>query len=74
MKRTLILGLGATLALSMAACAVQGASEVYAGAEVHRLPNAGGSEVYRVRDREAGAVCYVSDGYNSGGIACVPSQ
>ena len=32
----------------------------------------GGTTVERVVDTKYGVVCYVSDGYNSGGISCLP--
>ena len=36
-----------------------------------QLPDAGPSTVYRVIDPETRIVCYVSDGYKSGGISCL---
>lgn len=32
---------------------------------------ANGGTVVRIYDREEGVVCYVSDGYQSGGISCI---
>lgn len=31
-------------------------------------------DVYRFHDDEAGATCWISKGYNSGGISCVPDS
>lgn len=36
-----------------------------------RLPDALASSVTRITDPEFGVVCYVSDGYKSGGISCL---
>jgi hypothetical protein len=32
---------------------------------------ANGGTVVRIYDREEGVICYVSDGYQSGGISCI---
>ena len=39
---------------------------------VSAMPSAGGMLVYRVKDAETGTTCYVSSGYKSGGISCLP--
>lgn len=31
------------------------------------------SQVYRIRDADTGVVCYVFDGYEKGGMDCLPS-
>lgn len=50
------------------------ASEAKAQADVVDLPYAHGTQVTRVHDRGTGVICYVSDGYKSGGISCIPSS
>lgn len=42
-----------------------------AAGDVAVLPDAVWANVSRVTDKELGVVCYVSDGYKSGGISCI---
>ena len=60
-------------ALGLSACTMSPppTSEHNISGEVANLPAAANSQVSRVTDPENGVVCYVSDGYKSGGISCI---
>jgi hypothetical protein len=69
-KMKLVLMLSLVLLAGCTAAPAASVSGIASG-DVYQLPSAGGTTVHRVHDREKGVLCYVSDGYKSGGISCI---
>lgn len=60
-----------SVALLIAACVQSPSASGQQDPSEAGVWSASGSEVVRIYDKRHGVVCYVSDGYKSGGISCL---